>query len=80
MTRKAAGGFSAGLWAALPIALGYFPIAFAFGVAARGIGLTGAEAFALSLMLFLVVYGRDRSAPVPDSEMMTINRVQSPFE
>lgn len=52
MARKAAGGFSAGLWAALPIALGYFPIAFAFGVAARGIGLTGAEAFALSLIIY----------------------------
>ena len=57
-------------------------------VRARDGELDGAEAldlglgaaFALSLMLFLVVYGRDRSAPVPDSEMMTINRVQSPFE
>ena len=57
-------------------------------VRARDGELDGAEAldlglgaaFALSLMLFLVVYGRDRSAPVPNSEMMTINRVQSPFE
>lgn len=44
--------FASGLLAALPIALGYFPIAFAFGVAATGHGLTGWEAFALSLIIY----------------------------
>ena len=47
-----AGTFSAGVIAALPIALGYFPIAFAFGVAATGAGLTGWEAAALSLIIY----------------------------
>ena len=32
--------------------MGYFPIAFAFGVAATGAGLTPAEAFALSLIIY----------------------------
>jgi 4-azaleucine resistance transporter AzlC len=45
-------GFRAGLLAALPIMLGYAPIAFAFGVAATGAGLTGWEAFAMSLLIF----------------------------
>jgi predicted branched-subunit amino acid permease len=31
--------FADGLTSAIPIALGYFPIAFAFGVAATGHGL-----------------------------------------
>lgn len=44
--------FAAGLWAALPIAVGYLPIAFAFGVAARAAGLGTAEAFALSLIIY----------------------------
>ena len=37
-------GFWAGLAAALPLVLGYFPIAFSFGVAATRLGLSGAEA------------------------------------
>ncbi len=41
-----------GLFASLPIAMGYFPIAFSFGVAATGAGLTGTEAFALSLFIY----------------------------
>ncbi len=45
-------GFAAGLWASVPIVLGYVPIAFAFGVAARGTGLGLAEAAALSLILY----------------------------
>jgi 4-azaleucine resistance transporter AzlC len=45
-------GFRAGLAAAIPIMLGYVPIAFAFGVAATGAGLTGWEAFALSLLIY----------------------------
>lgn len=44
--------FADGLLAALPIALGYFPIAFAFGVAATGQGLSAAEAFGLSLIIY----------------------------
>lgn len=45
-------GFRAGLVAAVPIMLGYVPIAFAFGVAATGAGLTGWEAFAMSLLIY----------------------------
>ena len=41
-----------GLTASLPIALGYLPIAFSFGVAATRAGLTGIEAFALSLFIY----------------------------
>lgn len=41
-----------GFRAALPIALGYFPIAFSFGVAATRAGLTMIEATALSVIVF----------------------------
>jgi 4-azaleucine resistance transporter AzlC len=41
-----------GLTASLPIAMGYFPIAFSFGVAATRAGFTGVEAFALSLIIY----------------------------
>ena len=44
--------FLQGLTASLPIALGYFPIAFSFGVAATRAGFTGVEAFALSLIIY----------------------------
>ena len=44
--------FSGGLVTALPIALGYFPIAFAFGVAATKAGFSGVEAFVLSLVIY----------------------------
>lgn len=44
--------FRSGLVTALPIAMGYFPIAFAFGVAATGAGVSVAEAFALSLIIY----------------------------
>uniref|UniRef100_UPI0035658AD9 AzlC family ABC transporter permease n=1 Tax=Phaeovulum sp. TaxID=2934796 RepID=UPI0035658AD9 len=44
--------FAQGLWSALPIALGYFPIAFSFGVAAVRAGLSAPE----SVMLSLVIY------------------------
>jgi predicted branched-subunit amino acid permease len=44
--------YSQGLIAGLPIVLGYFPIAFAFGVAATGQGLSPLEAFALSLIIY----------------------------
>ncbi len=44
--------FLNGLIAAFPIALGYFPIAFSFGVAATRAGLTGIEAFGLSLIIY----------------------------
>ena len=45
-------GFRAGLAQALPIVLGYFPIAFSFGVAATRAGLTGWEATFLSLVIY----------------------------
>mgnify|MGYP002784857653 FL=1 len=44
--------FLAGLTASLPIALGYFPIAFSFGVAATRAGFSAVEAFALSLIIY----------------------------
>lgn len=44
--------FRAGLLAALPIALGYLPIAFSFGVAATRAGLTATEAFGLSVIIY----------------------------
>lgn len=44
--------FAAGLVTALPIALGYLPIAFSFGVAATRAGLSGPEAFGLSLIIY----------------------------
>lgn len=44
--------FLQGLTASLPIALGYFPIAFSFGVAATRAGFTAVEAFALSLIIY----------------------------
>ncbi len=45
-------GIASGLLAALPIAMGYLPIAFSFGVAATRAGLTGAEAVMLSVVIF----------------------------
>ena len=42
----------AGLQTALPLVLGYFPIAFSFGVSATRNGLSATEAFALSLIVF----------------------------
>ncbi|WP_395542271.1 AzlC family ABC transporter permease [Neotabrizicola sp. sgz301269] len=45
-------GFAQGLRAALPIVLGYLPIAFSFGVAATQSGLTPAEAVMLSLVIY----------------------------
>ena len=44
--------FHQGLTASLPIALGYFPISFSFGVAATRAGFSGIEAFALSLIIY----------------------------
>lgn len=44
--------FARGLLTAVPIALGYFPIAFAFGVAATKAGFSEGEAFALSLIIY----------------------------
>lgn len=45
-------GFLTGLTQALPIVLGYFPIAFSFGVAASRAGLSGWEATFLSLVIY----------------------------
>lgn len=44
--------FIDGLTASLPIVMGYFPIAFSFGIAATRAGFTGLEAFALSLIIY----------------------------
>jgi 4-azaleucine resistance transporter AzlC len=44
--------FLDGLTASLPIVLGYFPIAFSFGVAATRAGFTATEATALSLVIY----------------------------
>lgn len=44
--------FLDGLTASLPIVMGYFPIAFSFGVAATRAGFTEIEASALSLIIF----------------------------
>lgn len=44
--------FLDGLMASLPIVLGYFPIAFSFGVAATRADFTVMEAFALSLVIY----------------------------
>jgi 4-azaleucine resistance transporter AzlC len=44
--------FRDGLLASLPVAAGYGPIAFSFGVAAVQAGFTPAEAFALSLIIY----------------------------
>ncbi len=45
-------GFRHGLSAAIPIMIGYFPIAFSFGVAATQQGLNGYEAVFLSLVIY----------------------------
>ena len=45
-------GLRRGLLAAVPIALGYLPIAFSFGVAATRAGLSGAEAVMLSVVIY----------------------------
>jgi predicted branched-subunit amino acid permease len=42
----------AGLGASVPLILGYFPIAFSFGVAATRSGMSGAEALALSVIMY----------------------------
>lgn len=44
--------FGAGVIGAIPITLGYLPIAFSFGVAATRAGLTGAEAVMLSVLIY----------------------------
>jgi 4-azaleucine resistance transporter AzlC len=44
--------FLVGLNASLPIAMGYFPISFSFGVAATRAGFSAVEAFALSLIIY----------------------------
>lgn len=45
-------GFARGCLAGVPIALGYLPVAFSFGVAAVRAGLSPAEAVALSLLVY----------------------------
>lgn len=45
-------GFLAGMASAVPIVMGYFPIGFAYGVLARGAGLTTLETGLMSLMVY----------------------------
>lgn len=52
MTGPTPSSFRGGLLTALPIALGYMPIAFAFGVAASDAGLRTSEAVALSVIIY----------------------------
>ena len=52
MNDAAKSGLWAGLAASVPLVLGYFPIAFSFGVAATRSGLTEVEAFALSAIMY----------------------------
>lgn len=49
---KAGSGLRDGVIEALPLMLGYFPIAFSFGVAATRAGLSGLEATGLSVIVF----------------------------
>ncbi len=44
--------FAAGVWASLPVVVGYVPAAIAFGVAARGAGLGTTEALLMSLIVY----------------------------
>jgi 4-azaleucine resistance transporter AzlC len=41
-----------GIAAAMPVVLGYLPLGFAFGVLARGAGLSVLEVFAMSLLVY----------------------------
>ncbi len=52
VSEEASPGFPEGLRASVPIVLGYLPAAVAFGVAARGAGLSVAETVAMSLIVF----------------------------
>lgn len=45
-------GFPEGLRASVPVVVGYIPAAVAFGVAARGAGLSTAETLLMSLIVF----------------------------
>ncbi|CAA9459978.1 MAG: AzlC family protein [uncultured Rubrobacteraceae bacterium] len=45
-------GFGAGLRASVPIVVGYLPAAVAFGVAARGAGLSAVESVVMSLIVY----------------------------
>jgi predicted branched-subunit amino acid permease len=45
-------GFPEGLRASVPVVVGYLPAAVAFGVAARGAGLSTAETLLMSLIVY----------------------------
>lgn len=74
-------GLTAGLYAALPIAMGYFPIAFSFGVGAARIGLSPLDAVFLSLVIFagaaqflaLALIGAGASVPVAAFALIAMN-------
>jgi 4-azaleucine resistance transporter AzlC len=44
--------FKKGFFASFPIILGYFPVAIAFGVSARGVGLSVVESVMISVLVF----------------------------
>ena len=52
MTMRPFSSFAEGLKTAAPIAVGYLPIAFSFGVAATRAGLTSAETVMLSVVIY----------------------------
>lgn len=52
MTQTPTPGVLRGIATALPIMMGYFPVAFSFGVGATKIGMTVTEATAFSLIVF----------------------------
>jgi 4-azaleucine resistance transporter AzlC len=52
MTDAKEPGVLQGLFAAIPITLGYLPIAFSFGVAATRAGLSGPEAVMISVLIY----------------------------
>ena len=50
MTMEKRGAFRAGLRDGVPIAMGYFAVAFSLGIAGRNAGLTAAQGFVISIL------------------------------
>lgn len=73
--------FLSGLAASLPIALGYAPIAFSFGIAATHVGLSLAQAAGMSLIVYsgaaqfmaLAIIAAGASLPVAVLTLVLIN-------
>lgn len=81
MTQTHRSPFLRGLAASLPIALGYAPIAFSFGIAATHIGLSLAQTAGLSLIVYsgaaqfmaLAIIAAGASLPVAVLTLVLIN-------